>query len=370
MAPVSKSAPKKEPSAVALANGGVRKSSAGDITLGDENTKSRSPEEKPVVETLTKLSLSDYIYASLGGDTVGTLIGLSDVRDELIASSSAGFFPDVITGCMDVSMAVMEAQFKLADSLEESQGKEELIRENVRLFILSILDAVYGPNCVRIAVYNPDVDWNISLWQMFPVSDSPSSRNFLSLVPSQSDTIIQWLDLKSQLIKQCRNPKQEAQRKQKIIALEEELQDLALRHATLIERFIKIQQGEKDPEAAQARRDAMKQRLGVRKQKLTQLVLENHTQCVDPIMRTRRDAILWGGPPHVSVSASLNNSTVSAKAGSSLLLRRLSRFGFREEEDFSDQDSSPPDDLMDTNEKAAAPVGCLALFKRRPRCCL
>lgn len=346
-----------------------RKMSGSDASLDIAQVQAKTSDATPVEEApaVPKLTVADYIYTALGGDTVGNLISLSDIRDELVKESSAGFFPDVITGCIDVSMAVMEAMFKLADSIDAfSLTNEDVMREKVRVFILSILDAVYGPNSVRIIIYNPDVDWNISLWQMFPVPDSPSARSFLSQVPSQSDTLIQWLDLKSQLVKQCRNPKREAQRVHKISALEEELQELALRHAGLIDRFIKIQQGEKDPEAAQAKREAMAKRLEARKYRLGKIVHDKHQIPPDPITRTKRDAILWGGPPHVGTNASLNNSTLSAKAGSSLV-RRLSRFGFRED-DFSEDAASTPEDYNIHHEPAAkANVGCLGIFGK---CCI
>ena len=335
---------------------------------------------QPTAETtapmdLHKLSIPEYINAAFGGETLVCLVSLADARDDLVKLAAAGFFPDVITGCVDVSMAIVEALLKFADSIDaEALANEDIMRGRVRSFMLSVLDAVYGPNCVRITVYNPEVDWNVSLWQMFPVPDSPSTRSFLSQVPSQSDTVIQWLDLKSRLIKQCRNPKREAQRANKIAALEDELQELALRHAALIERFIKIQQGEKDPEAAQAKRDAEAKRLAARKLKLKKVLTDKH-RVVDPATRSRRDAFLWGGQPHLLASmAALNNSTVSRAASMGERVRRMSRFGFRSEADEDDLDGSSESSSAANGEDAelAPPEtptkqqgGCFALF----RCC-
>ena len=372
MAPGLKFLSKKNPTDDSSSSSTKRKSSG--VPDGQEEVQVKLPDlPQPLLEGLpvgnAKLTLADYIYYALGDDSLKHLVDLSDARDELVKGSSAGFFPDVITGCVDVSMAIVEAMFKFADSIDEAAlSDEEVMRQRVKSFMLSILDAVYGPNCVRIAVYNPDVDWTVSLWNMFPVPESPSSRNFLTLVPSQSDTIIQWLDLKSRLIKQCRNPKREAQRVHRIAALEDELQELALRHAALIERFIKIQQGEKDPEAAQAKREALEKRLAARKLRLKHILVDKHTG-TDITTRTKRDAVLWGGAPHVTVTASLNNSTVSARAGSAgSTLRRLSRFGFRSDvdpdEDLSDE-SSAPGDPEEKPEEPKAKVGCLAMF----RCC-
>lgn len=333
----------------------------------------------PVVSPLElpKLRLPDYIATSFGGETIVRLVSLADARDDLVEAASAGFFPDVITGSVDLSMAIVEAMLHFSESIDQDTlSSEENMRGRVKAFILSVLDAVYGPNCVRVAVYNPDVDWSISLWQMFPVPDSPSSRSFLALMPSQSDAIIQWLDLKSRLIKQCRNPKREAQRSHRIAALEEELQELALRHAAMIERFIKIQQGEKDPEAAQAKREGEAKRLVARKAKLKQILNDRHSG-VDQAIRTKRDAFLWGGQPHIMASmAALNNSTTISKAGSmGERVRRISRFGFRSEPDDNDleissesserPESEQGDQTPPEPEPANNHFGCFSVFK----CC-
>ena len=314
--------------------------------------------------------LPEYINGAFGGDAIGTLVALADQRDDLVKSATAGSFPDVITGCVDICMALVEALLAFADSIDaNTAANEDLMRAKTKTFILAVLDAVYGPNCVRITVYNPEVDWNASVWQLFPVVESPSSRHFLNRAPSQSDAIIQWLDLKSRLLKQCRNPKREAQRMNKIAALEDELQGLALRHAAMIERFIKIQQGEKDPEAAQALRDAAAKRLAERKARFERVIATKHC-VVDPATRKKRDALLWGGQPHIQVTAgALNNSTLS-KASVGERVRRLSRFGFRSEADEDELDesseaSSAEDEEAGNQQPAKANVGCLSVF----RCC-
>ena len=327
---------------------------------------------EPAAVELQKLTIPEYINVSFGGNTLVCLVGLADARDEVVKIATAGFFPDVITGCVDVTMAVVESLLKFADSIDsEARESEEVMRHRVRTFMLSVLDAVYGPNCVRITVYNPDIDWNVSIWQMFPVPESPSSRTFLVQVPSQSDTVIQWMDLKSRLMKQCRNPKREAQRIHKIAALEDELQELALRHAALIERFIKIQQGEKDPEAAQAKREAEAKRLAERKVKLKQILTNKH-RVIDPAVRGRRDAFLWGGQPHIiATMAALNNSTMSKAASVGDRVRRMSRFGFRSEPDQDDLDmtsetsSAPEESDMDHAQPPSPEVskrGCLGFL--------
>lgn len=315
--------------------------------------------------------LPEYINGAFGGDTIETLVALADQRDDLVKSATGGSFPDVITGCVDICMALVEALLAFADSIDAaSAGNEEQMRAKSRAFILSVLDAVYGPNCVRITVYNPEVDWNTSVWQIFPVMESPSSRHFLNRAPSQSDTVIQWLDLKSRLLKQCRNPKREAQRMNKVAALEDELQGLALRHAAMIERFIKIQQGEKDPEAAQALRDASAKRLAERKGRYDRVISEKH--CVsDPAVRKKRDALLWGGQPHIAVTAAaLNNSTLSKAASVGERVRRMSRFGFRSEADEDDiddsSDTSSPGDEEQAQQPPMTQGGCLSMF----RCCV
>lgn len=359
-----------------IKNKGSSHEKDGSLAVPTKQQREIVPQDSAPIE-LHKLKLPDYINASFAGETIVRLVSLADARDELVKAASEGFFADVITGSVDVSMAIVEAMLHFSESFDqEALSNEDVMRARVKAFILSVLDAVYGPNCVRIAVYNPDVDWSISLWQMFPVPDSPTSRSFLAMVPSQSDAIIQWLDLKSRLIKQCRNPKREAQRAHKIAALEEELQELALRHAAMIERFIKIQQGEKDPEAAQAKREGEARRLAARKIKLKQILTERH-RVVDQATRTRRDAFLWGGQPHIiATMAALNNSTTVSKAGSvGERVRRISRFGFRSEPDDNDVDmsseSSTPADSDDGNKAGPQPeprttsVGCLGLF----RCC-
>jgi hypothetical protein len=357
-----------------------------DSNIGAAHSTSMEPVNPlPSPNELRKLSIADYINAAFGGDALVSLVSLADSRDEMVKSASAGFFPDVITGCVDVSMAIVEALLKFADSLDaEAQDSEEVMRARVKAFMLSVLDAVYGPNCVRIVVYNPDVDWNVSMWQLFPVPESPSTRSFLLQMPSQSETLIQWMDLKSRLMKQCRNPKREAQRIHKIAALEDELQELALRHSSLIERFIKIQQGEKDPEAAQALREAQAKRLTERKVKLKSIMKEKH-QVVDPTTRSKRDAFLWGGQPHIlATMAAVNNTTVSRMGSVGERVRRISRFGFRSEPDedeldissepSSSEEEDPDKELaVPENDKKQKSPGCLAFLmcckpseKRRP----
>lgn len=286
--------------------------------------------------------LPEYINGAFGGDAISKLVSLADERDEMVKVAPAGLFTDAITGSVDVAMAVVIAMLEFSDTIDaEALGSEEIMRSRTKTFILAVLDAVFGPNSVRIAVYNPEVDWNVSVWQLFPVDESPSSRSFLVRVPSQSDSLIQWLDLKSRLTKHCRNPKRDAQRVNKIAALEDELQSLAIRHAAMIERFIKIQQGEKDPEGAQAKREAAAKRLAERQAKFRKVLNENH-KITDSAVRTKRDAVLWGGQPHItSQAASLNSSTMSKAASMGERVRRLSRFGFRSENDENDiEDSS------------------------------
>lgn len=286
--------------------------------------------------------LPEYINGAFGGDTIGKLVSLADERDEMVKNAPAGLFTDTITGSVDVAMAVVIALLEFSDTIDaEALVSEELMRVRTKAFILSVLDAVFGPNCVRVAVYNPEVDWNISVWQLFPIDESPSSRSFLNRVPSQSDSLIQWLDVKSRLTKHCRNPKRDAQRINKIAALEDELQGLAVRHAAMIDRFIKIQQGEKDPEGAQAKREAAASRLAARNVKFRKVLAENH-KVVDPAVRAKRDAFLWGGQPHITYqAASLNSSTLSKAASMGERVRRLSRFGFRSEHDENEiEDSS------------------------------
>lgn len=344
-------------------------------------TKETSVEE-PLPQLPRKATVEDFIQTAFGDTTISNLVALANARDDLIKDASAGFFPDVITGCVDICMAIVLASLTFSESLDpEAKASEDALRTRVRTYIMSVLDAVYGPNCVKITVYNPDVDWNISLWQMFPVADdSPAAKTFLSSVPSQSDAAIQWMDLKSRLIKECRNPKRDSQRTHKISALEEELKELSLRHAALIERFIKIQQGEKDPEGAQAKREAEAKRLVERKERLGRILIEKH-RVNDPVVRTKRDAILWGGQPHTT-GASLNNSMMTKRSANSIG-RRLSRFGFRSTSDAEDNGSldessssasneTPRDNLAsgpsDEEDRAvvnASRGGCFAIF----RCC-
>lgn len=285
--------------------------------------------------------LAEYINGAFGGEAIGKLVALADERDEMVKSAPAGLFTDTITGSVDISMAIVIAMLEFADAIDnEALSSEEVMRVRARAFILAILDAVYGPNSVRNSVYNPEVDWNISVWQLFPVEESPSSRSFLARVPSQSDSLIQWLDLKSRLTKHCRNPKRDAQRINKISALEDELQGLAIRHAAMIERFIKIQQGEKDPEGAQAKREAAAKRLAERSEKFRKVLTEKH-RILDPATRTKRDAFLWGGQPHITIAATNLNTSTLSKAGSvGERVRRLSRFGFRSEQDDLDVEDS------------------------------
>jgi hypothetical protein len=319
--------------------------------------------------------LSEYINGAFGGDAIGKLVSLADSRDEMVKEAPAGLFTDTITGSVDVSMAVVIAMLEFADSLDsEATSVEAVMRERCKAFILTVMDAVYGPNSVRITVYNPEVDWNISVWQLFPIEDTPSSRSFALRVPSQSESLIQWLDVKSRLTKHCRNPKRDAQRMNKIASLEDELRGLAIRHAAMIERFIKIQQGEKDPEGAQARREAEARRFQERREKYKKVLIEKH-KIDDPMVRTKRDAFLWGGQPHIiATAAAFNNSTVS-KATIGERVRRLSRFGFRSEADDQEieesSDSSSGADQADHNDLEHQPgthpqkVGCFAMFK----CC-
>jgi hypothetical protein len=341
-------------------------------------TKETSVEES-LPQSARKQSIEDFIQVAFGDEAIGNLVALANARDDLVKDATAGFFPDVITGCVDICMAIVLASLTFSESLDaDARASEEVMRSRVRAYIMSVLDAVYGPNCVKITVYNPEVDWNVSLWQMFPITDdSPAARTFLSSVPSQSDAAIQWMDLKSRLVKECRNPKRDSQRTHKIAALEEELKELSLRHAALIERFIKIQQGEKDPEGAQAKREAEAKRLVERKYRLGKIINEKH-RIVDPVVRTKRDAILWGGQPHNN-AASLNTSLMTKRSTNSIG-RRLSRFGFKStsdvDEDSLDGDSSssapsnesPENHLPSGPEDVAADrasKGCFAIF----RCC-
>lgn len=334
-------------------------------------TKETSVEE-PIPLSQRKPSVEDFIQLAFGDDLIANLVALANARDDLIKEATAGFFPDVITGCVDICMAIVLASLTFSESLDaHSKGSEELMRTRVRAYIMGVLDAVYGPNCVKMTVYNPEVDWNVSLWQMFPISDdSPGARPFSSSVPSQSDTAIQWMDLKSRLVKECRNPKRDSQRTHKITALEEELKELSLRHASLIERFIKIQQGEKDPEGAQAKREAEAKRLVERKSRLSKILKDKH-KIVDPVVRTQRDAFLWGGQPHTNAAAL--NSSLMTKRSTHSLGRRLSRFGFRSTSDVGDDsDSSSSSESAGDEENnqgpppgVAHPKGCFAIF----RCC-
>jgi len=319
--------------------------------------------------------LAEYINGAFGGEAIGKLVSLADERDEMVKAAPAGLFTDTITGSVDISMAIVIAMLEFADAIDnEALSSEDIMRTRARTFILAAMDAVYGPNSVRSSVYNPEVDWNISVWQLFPVEESPSSRNFLSRVPSQSDSLIQWLDLKSRLTKHCRNPKRDAQRINKISALEDELQGLAIRHAAMIDRFIKIQQGEKDPEGAQAKREAAAKRLAERRARFRKVVTEKH-RILDPATRSKRDAFLWGGQPHIATAAvNLNSSTLSKAGSVGDRVRRLSRFGFRSEHDDIDiEDSSEESsaagqgDLEDNprSDRKAPKRGCFPFFK----CC-
>ena len=316
--------------------------------------------------------LAEYVNGAFGGDTIGRLVALADTRDEMVKGAPAGLFTDPVTGSVDVSMAVVIAMLEFSDSIDsDAMSRENIMRERCKAFIQAILDAVYGPNSVRITAYNPEVDWNISVWQLFPVDESPSSRNFLARVPSQSESLIQWLDVKSRLTKHCRNPKRDAQRINKIAALEDELQGLAIRHAAMIERFIKIQQGEKDPEGAQARREAAARRLAERKEKFKRVLIEKH-KLFDPSTRAKRDAFLWGGQPHIiTTAAAFNSSTLSKAASLGERVRRLSRFGFRSEADDQELDESSEassandvhhDDTQNTGKSEKGRTGCLAIF--------
>jgi hypothetical protein len=162
-------------------------------------------------------------------------------------------------------------------------------------------------------------------------------------------------------VKQCRNPKLESQRLNKIAALEDELASLAVRHAAMIERFIKIQQGEKDPDGAQAKRDAAAKRLAERKTKYARVIAEKH-RIVDSAVREKRDAFLWGGVPHMS-AASLNNSTMSKAASVGERVRRISRFGFRsDDDDLSSSSAASAEPVIDSPKKVKR--GCLPF-----RCC-
>lgn len=337
-------------------------------------TKETSVEE-PLAVSQRKPSVEDFIQQAFGDELIANLVALANARDDLIKEATAGFFPDVITGCVDICMAIVLASLNFSESIDpESRANEEAMRARVRSYIMGVLDAVYGPNCVKMTVYNPEVDWSVSLWQMFPIADdSPGARTFASSVPSQSDAAIQWMDLKSRLVKECRNPKRDSQRTHKITALEEELKELSLRHASLIERFIKIQQGEKDPEGAQAKREAEAKRLVERKVRLAKILKDKH-KIVDPVVRTQRDAFLWGGQPHTS-AASLNNSLMTKRSTHSLG-RRLSRFGFRSTSDVGDDSSDDSSSNESGNNEnnletgppvkdSHAPKGCFAIF----RCC-
>jgi hypothetical protein len=343
----------------------------GPDAIHHAQTKETSVEEyrAPLPKTL---GLEDFIQIAFGNDAISNLVALANARDDLVKDAADGFYPDVITGSVDICMAIVLASLTFSESIDAMAKDDEIVmRERVKSYILSILDAVYGPNCVKIAVYNPEIDWSVSLWQMFPVSESPSSRNFLTQVPSQSDAAIQWMDVKSRLIKECRNPKRDAQRTHKITALEEELKELSLRHASLIERFIKIQQGEKDPEGAQLKRDAEAKRLVERKIRLCKLVDDKH-RIIDPSIRSKRDAILWGGQPHMASAAALNASYMT-KNSTHTIGRRLSRFGFRnshDDDDLSSGSSSEPDpDLAGPvptdSPKRRKKKGFLSIF----RCC-
>ncbi len=319
--------------------------------------------------------LSEYINGAFGGDAISKLVALADERDSLISEAPSGLFTDAITGGVDVSMAVVIAMLEFSDTIDtEALSSEDIMRNRSKVFISSVLDSVYGVNSVRVSCYNPEVDWSISVWQLFPVDDSPSSRSFTSKVPSQSDSLIQWLDLKSRLARHCRNPKRDAQRINRIAALEDELQSLAVRHAAMIDRFIKIQQGEKDPEGAQAKRDAAAKRCAERGLRLKLVISEKH-KTSDPQLRSKRDAFLWGGHPHIVTTAlSLNNSTMSKAATMGERVRRLSRFGFRSEpgdydvEESSDASSEGDVGGLHTGVSTADKLprrGCFPLFK----CC-
>jgi len=336
-------------------------------TIHQAQTKETSVQDYQQVNA-KKHELDDFIQIAFGNDAIANLVALANARDELIKEASDGFYPDVITGSVDLCMAVVLASLTFSESLDRTAKEDEAVmRAKVKSYILSILDAVYGPNCVKIAVYNPEIDWSVSLWQMFPIAaESPSSRNFLTQVPSQSDTAIQWMDVKSRLVKECRNPKRDAQRNHKITSLEEELKELSLRHASLIERFIKIQQGEKDPEGAQLKRDAEAKRLADRKIRLKKLVESKH-KILDPNIRTKRDAILWGGPPHMASNAAVLNSSYMTKNSTHTIGRRLSRFGFRSSHDIEDDDLSSDDPSSPPDPDLAGPVISDPDIKRKGR---
>jgi hypothetical protein len=252
-----------------LLSKGKRRASNGDETLEmvaydvQRNTSNQSVDLQPhpritqLLDIPQARNLTDFINTAFTGDTLQSLVVLADGRDQLKTNSVAGLFPDVITGCVDLCMSIAENLLLFADSINDQVlADESQMREKVRILAISVLDSVYGPNCVRISVYNYEADWDITQWQLLPQpTDTPKGK-----LKSESEAYIQWMDLKSRLIRECRNPKREAQRLNRIEALENELQELALRHAALIDRFVKIQQGETDPEGAEAKRKELEKR--------------------------------------------------------------------------------------------------------------
>jgi hypothetical protein len=305
-----------------------------------------------------------FVNTAFSGETLMGLVNLADARDTMVADSPAGFFPDVVSGSVDMSMAMAETMLKFSDSLDsDSVQSEEIFCQRIHEFIISVLDAVYGPNCVRISVYNPDIDWSISLWHMLHSGESdhsPSDRG----IPSQGESLVQWVDLKTRLIGHCRNPKKDAQRIDHIHTLEQQLAELTAEHAALLEKLSESENG--NPPTIP---DPLLNGSIDRKSLCRKVVLEKH-RISDPTIRSKRDAILWGGPPHMAASSAAGNTK-----------RRLSRFGFKSEEDYISSESSsegiptspqeedaPGRTIVENGSDtplATKPVGCLAMF----RCC-
>ncbi len=355
--------------------------SDGEGRTPQKPTKGSSKGRKPSVDaTPTSLAAGEFITSAFNGDMLMNLVNLADARDGLVREAPAGFFPDVVSGSVDMSMAIAETMLKFTDSLDkDARSSQDIFTLRVHEFIISVMDAVYGPNCVRITLYNPDVDWTISLWHMLHVEDnSPSDRVFSSQIPSQAEASSQWIDLKNRLISYCRNPKREIQQAEHIASLEHELEKLNEEYSSILEKM--NQPKDSDDVKPSKRMSSDSKSPGDSVARCREIVLHKH-RVFDPESRSKRDAILWGGQPHL-VAAS--NSAIGVVGKTK---RRLSRFGFKSEEEYMSSDSSsegaaiptsPQDvnkpsepndnaaeDGMNTPPAAAKNVGCLSVF----RCC-
>lgn len=379
MAPKMKFLPKQKKNSISASDSSESAGSLDEEKTPQKPTKGALKGRKPSIDTSPmSFAAGEFITSAFNGDMLMNLVNLADIRDRLVKEAPTGFFPDVVSGSVDMSMAIAETMLKFTDSLDkDALSSQEVFSMRVHEFILAVMDAVYGPNCVRITLYNPEVDWTISLWQMLHVEDnSPSDRVFSSQIPSQAEAFSQWIDLKSRLMGHCRNPKKELQQAELITSLEDELTQLTDEYTALLDKMMSnsnTNEGKKSPSKKQS--DGSKSNSLERIAACRELVLTKH-RLVDPEVRSKRDAILWGGQPHLAASSATNPGKSK---------RRLSRFGFKSEEEYLSSESSSeggiPNSPHDVNRPASVEppvdgdgmrtppaadnVGCMALF----RCC-